>query len=686
MTTKTPTGQRKRHAAISRKKANEEIDIGDVPKCVDPGRREACRLNFKMACETYWPDRFPLAWSQDHLDAIKLIERVTLEGGQYAFSMFRGGGKTTLCETAAEWALLNGHRRFLGVVGATNEAALDILNTIKTDLETNEKLLEDFPEVVYPILKLEGEPRRCKRQTHHGERTRIEWGLHEIVFATIPGSITSGSILRVRGMTGRLRGMKRGKLRPDLALLDDPQTDESSASPTGNAKYKKLIQRVILKWAGPKTLISCLMPCTCINVDDLVDEFTNRELHPEWNGDRRKFMLELPKNREWWDKYKEVRADGLRTGDGGKAGTELYLAEQAIADEGAVVAWPQFTKGKASAVQYFMDEFIDDRNGALAELNNDPRREDLIGDLRQVEEPDLVLKLNRSNRGIVPPNYNHLTAFLDVQDEVIFWMVAGWDEKFGGAVVDYGTYPEQYQEVFKVDDCNPKLSSRFPDFERAARISAGVAQTIQLLFAKNFGGLALSMVFIDSGFEAKAVYDIVNRSSFRSLLRATKGRGIGAAGKPMNEFRKAQGDRVGDNWRQEFEHRIKGQLVMYCTNSWKSRIAEGLLAPPGAAAAIYLPGNALLEHRLLTIHLLSEYRVPTFGHGRRVEEWKIRPEHNENHWWDCIVGCAVAASYAGVRFDAAAVAGMPGEPNAAPKRIKLSELQAAKRAAGAYRV
>ncbi|HMQ17375.1 MAG TPA: hypothetical protein PKC49_15530, partial [Phycisphaerae bacterium] len=36
------------------------------------------------------------------------------------------------------------------------------------------------------------------------------------------------------------------------------------------------------------------------------------------------------------------------------------------------------------------------------------------------------------------------------------------------------------------------------------------------------------------------------------------------------------------------------------------------------------------------------------GLGRVVHEWSPRPTRPDNHWFDCLVGCAAAASMAGV--------------------------------------
>lgn len=63
----------------------------------------------------------------------------------------------------------------------------------------------------------------------------------------------------------------------------------------------------------------------------------------------------------------------------------------------------------------------------------------------------------------------------------------------------------------------------------------------------------------------------------------------------------------------------------------------------------------------------------TEGRGRVVDEWKIKPTQPDNHWFDGIVGCAVAASIQGVS--------LPGTESREPKvrqRVKLSEIRRAR--------
>ena len=112
---------------------------------------------------------------------------------------------------------------------------MDMLESIKTELDGNDLLLEDFPEVVYPIQCLDGIANRCSGQLYKGERTHIGWTAREVVLPTIPDSKAAGAIIKVAGITGRIRGMKFKRadghsVRPSLVVLDDPQTDESARS------------------------------------------------------------------------------------------------------------------------------------------------------------------------------------------------------------------------------------------------------------------------------------------------------------------------------------------------------------------------------------------------------------------------------------------------------------------------
>lgn len=98
-----------------------------------------------------------------------------LRGGLFALAMPRGSGKSSLTEVAAIGAMFYGYREFIMLIGATESAALELLDSIMTEFEVNEHLAEDFPEVCFPIQQLDGklqdrlrcrarrQPRQCVR-------------------------------------------------------------------------------------------------------------------------------------------------------------------------------------------------------------------------------------------------------------------------------------------------------------------------------------------------------------------------------------------------------------------------------------------------------------------------------------------------------------------------------------------
>lgn len=95
----------------------------------------------------------------------------------------------------------------------------------------------------------------------------------------------------------------------------------------------------------------------------------------------------------------------------------------------------------------------------------------------------------------------------------------------------------------------------------------------------------------------------------------------------------------------------------------------------GDRGCLSLFGDGADQHRLFADHLAAEYRVKTEGRGRTVDEWKLRPERSDNHWFDCLVGGAVAASIQG-----SALAGTGGIAPVKRQRVSFADLQRRRRA------
>ncbi|MCF0260490.1 MAG: hypothetical protein HUJ54_11590, partial [Erysipelotrichaceae bacterium] len=164
----------------------------------------------------------------------------------YAVDGTWGSGKTVLNQLATLWAACTGKTEFVTLIASNASRAASLMEDLKTWLETNDDLCDDFPEICVPARKLERVVHRQKGQRYHNVPTRIEWGAKRIVFPTIEGSKASGVAIACAGMEGsEIRGLSftrsdGRKIRPTLVLVDDPQTRESAVSKT-QCDYREAI-------------------------------------------------------------------------------------------------------------------------------------------------------------------------------------------------------------------------------------------------------------------------------------------------------------------------------------------------------------------------------------------------------------------------------------------------------------
>lgn len=660
--------ERKRARAQQREAAQTAAgqDIGAIPPIRNSRRRRGGMADFRHFCESYFPQRFFLPWSPDHLTVLAMIQETITAGGSYALAMPRGSGKTSLMETACLWAILAGYHPMVLLIGSDLDAATDLLNSLKSDLEENARLAEDFPRAVYPIRCLEGSARRCEGQRYAGRRTHIRWTSREIALPMIPRSKAAGAVIRVSGLTGRFRGLKHTRpdgrtVRPTLVLLDDPQTDQSALSPTQSQHRAEIVAGAVLGLAGPGKKIAAMMPCTVIRPDDMADRTLDREQNPQWRGQRFRLVYEFPTDKKkLWEQYRRLRADGLREKGHQKAATALYRKHRKAMDAGARVAWPErFNPDQLSAIQYAMDLLQDDERAFWAEYQNQPLVEQLGDGALTLEQ--VLRKTSGRPRGEIPAVCEHLTAHIDVHDDVLYWVAVAWRPDFTGHVVDYGTFPDQKTEYFLLKTAKRTLRGAIKQKVRnkQAAILAGLVtlgrQLLDRRWVRDDGTqAALGLVLIDAGYLPETVREaIVGLGPIGRVLPA-RGRGITASNRPISEWEYKRGDRRGHYLGLFVRKHQRIRSVEFDANYYKSRMRDALAAAAGDTGSIDLFGDRPQRHRMFGEHCTAEYPVPTEGQGRRLEEWKLRPGSPDNHLWDNLVGCAVAASILGCQIPGAA--------------------------------
>jgi len=403
-----------------------------------------------------------------------------------------------------------------------------------------------------------------------------------------------------------------------------------------------------------------------------------------------------------WEEYADIRSEALRTDGNFDAATEFYKAHRDEMDEGAVVSWEaRFNRDEISALQHAMNLKLQDEAAFQSEYQNDPLPEDTEDDnLLSVDE--IAGKVNGLAHAKVPLTCDKLTMFIDVQKALLFYVVIAWDDNFSGFVIDYGAWPDQHRRQFSLADASPTIQSTFPKagFEGAlyAAMDALTKDYLGREWEREDGAvLKIEKALIDAnwGQSTDIIYQFCRQSVHAGVLLPSHGRYVGASSKPMTEYRKQPGDRLGLNWMMP---NVAGKRairhVIYDSNYWKSFIHARLAVPLGDKGSLSLYGRIPGIHQLFAEHLTAEYRVKTQGRGRWVDEWKLKPERSDNHWLDCTAGCAVCASMLGATLPELGAARpalkakiklsdrLTGTPTAevAPRtgKLKLSELRSMK--------
>lgn len=654
--------ERKRQADQSR----DGRDIGPIPACTDPALVAKLSKSLRQFCEQCLPGRFKMKWSADHLKAIAKIERAILQGDLFALAMPRGSGKTTILIAAVLWAILHGHRRYVVLIGSDRDAAKNLLAGLKIELETNEKLLALYPGAVWPVRALEGKGNKATGQILEGKRTYIEWKGPRIVFANVPDCPAAGAIIETYGILGRIRGAQVTRadgepVRPDFFMLDDPQTDRSARSNSQVSRRLNTISGTVLGLAGPGESISGFATVTVIEPDDVADQLLDRDKYADWQGERCKLVYAWPSDVDLWERYATARAEGLRAGRGLEDATAFYAAHRKAMDKGAKPAWAERfdrKRGELSAIQHAYNLRLASPLTFDAEYQNDPQPPEL--DVEVLPAVEIERKINGFPRGVLSPSIDLVTAFIDVQGQLLYWLVAGWEtQTYTGHVLEYGSLPRQTAVHFTLRNISKTLAMAYPRRGLEGRLRQGLWDLLDGLASRRYAtpdktrSHRIDLIGIDAawGPSTKTVQAVALEHPRSAWILPTFGRGLKPTDAPMAEWKPKPGERKGDFWILR-PTEGGGRHLVVDTNAAKSFTNSRLnvaMGDPGALS-IYKPELAT-EHRMLAEHWRAEIPKTVFVvGGRSGEVWDLPPSKPDNHLWDCGVGATVLASLGGAKL------------------------------------
>lgn len=285
-------------------------------KAAQKVRRAKAEQDLDFFNRTYFPHYFTKPSSRLHKYFAErypaMINRActTGEGDKEANAAPRGNAKSTTGTFGLPlWAAAFRKRKFALIVSETRGQAESFLSFIKIELETNERLQQDFPEL-------------C------GEGP--VWRSDQII-------TRNGVKIQAAGAGQKLRGLRHGNCRPDLVIVDDLENDESVESPDQRRKLENWFFKALMKIGQPDTVF--IVVGTILHYDSLLSRLL---VKPGWKGQKFKAVMKWAANVQLWEEWERIFADITIGKEEAEAAADNYFEHYKTAMlAGTEVLWPE---------------------------------------------------------------------------------------------------------------------------------------------------------------------------------------------------------------------------------------------------------------------------------------------------------------------------------------------------------
>ncbi len=298
-------------------------------------RRQLGDIDYEFFGRAYFPEYCSLSPCEFHHEQYAEMRRIEQAGGgeTVIIAAPRESAKSTSWNTI--YATNNaayGKKHYIVLISDSSEQAVDDLKQVKTALEENEYILEDFGKL----------------------RGSTTWKTDAIL-------LKNDVLMVAKGSGKKVRGIKHKQYRPDLMILDDIENDENVRSPDQRKYLMNWFNKVVMNAGSKRTDVVVIG--TILHNDGLLKNLLKK------SGYRTKLYKAVIKDNKspLWIDWKEIYVDKSNPNNVEDA-YEFFLAHREEMEAGSEVIWPE-----AKDLYYYKRKLIDLGPAAYnSEYQNNP--------------------------------------------------------------------------------------------------------------------------------------------------------------------------------------------------------------------------------------------------------------------------------------------------------------------------
>lgn len=243
-------------------------------------RRDVVRNKFEFFFPIYFHKYVKYRTAPFQEEIFRILEDITIKLA--VIVAFRGSAKSTIITTAyVLWSILGiQQKKFIIIIGQTEQKARQYLMNIKSELENNELLKKDLGPF---------------------DEERNQWGATALIIKKLNAKIVISSTEQ------NIRGLRHGENRPDLIILDDVEDTQSVRNQGNRNKLFNWFASEVVPAGAENTRV--FLVGNLLHDDSLVKRIQKKITLGEVSGIYREFpILNGDGSSAWAGRYPDMEA------------------------------------------------------------------------------------------------------------------------------------------------------------------------------------------------------------------------------------------------------------------------------------------------------------------------------------------------------------------------------------------